>query len=290
MLALLLVSTAFAAQCWEVTGWTSSPAPGQPVVANAERAVLASIPCTVTPEQTRWLQVSQLAPGGSGLPTDLFVRVPAWDPSRSDGEKLFGGLQLQTMLYGVVPLLWRPLSGGTDDGLDWLAPSPLPPMDQARVLLRHRDTHALLWTTPIGYSLHSRDDDLTIDEDLSWAQWLGSPWTLESLGGDDFRVESEAFGYCIGLYNTWTPANTYCGIPASQDVLSFEPHPTAGGYVLRTQNNWCLMPGYAPDQSTVVLAECYQEEVVYDLITLEAGVAPPSDPDPVEIVPVTRGM
>ncbi|MCB9700116.1 MAG: hypothetical protein H6738_25230 [Alphaproteobacteria bacterium] len=265
MLALLTVaalSPAHATECWEVTGWTSTGAPGWPVPAKSERALLAPVGCDVTPEQTRWVDVTQFTAPASAGPTDLYVRVDAWDPARADGTQIFGGLRYQGHYMGAIPIVWRPKLG-TADPLSWYAPLPDPPQDGAEVLWIHRDLHASLFTDS-SYGVYLRTDVDTIDEIPAWSQWQGSPFTLEDLGNGQWRM-SEVYGYCLGEGPNGLQS-MYCTDPGTVFTVST----ASGGYRLEAPSGLCV-GGVQGTSWWPVLVSCGSSDAVYDLVTLVAG-------------------
>lgn len=297
-LATLVSSPAHATECWSVTGWSTSGAPGMvPPFGAIERPVLVPTSCDVTPPGLRWLHVTLYYSALDPVPADLWVLAPHEDYTRTNHFELLNGLAWQGRYRGI-PILWRDQSG-PDLAFELQAPAPAAPAVGAEVVLRQRDTQdCVIAGDPAyyqylllnAYNVHC--DDANPGAVQSWSSYEITDAGTNGAGQQVVHLEHVAEGTCghVGSWSGWTLLrNDHCALGLSGFDMVLEAVP--GGYRIRSEDTGLCYGGNHPMLPNAVDAvSCTDPAAVYEIITLRrstgggggGGTVPPEPEVPAE--------
>lgn len=275
-----LASTpAYAMECWQVTGWSTSVPRGLTMPAGAfERAVVVPVDCDVTPPGYQWLHVTEEYSSSDPAPDDLHVLASIEDTTRVLNYELLRGLKWQTRYGGVLPVMWRRYFAPALP-FELQAPAPATPAVGAVVALRQANSGKCamngsgvdyqsphIWLDYLGCGGAS----LTLDAGYRYeivdagTNAAGEPmiWLESTL--------SASCGYVEDWYGTEMVLHEYCSEALSGFDMRLVPV-SGGGYRIRSEDTGLCYGGPIDPggyNHWLMPASCTSSDSVYDVITM----------------------
>ncbi|MCB9650991.1 MAG: RICIN domain-containing protein [Deltaproteobacteria bacterium] len=259
---LLLAGSADAAECFRITGWSSTSLVGA-------QALVAPTSCSVTPTGTAWLHVDMSY--GSPPNDDLYLRINLSDSHMSG--MTFSPLLVFSHYAANLPVVYTDLLVGNGNQL---SSSVNPPTQGtivagAKVRLRHRNTGNCLYTG-------ATNGDLVRNQ--ACADSASQTFELVSAGSGTYRLRGVQANQCV--YTLASSGATVHSWGCWNDPgMKFLLVPASGGFRLQnTEDNQCIF-GNPTSGGAVHSWGCWNDpNMIYQVDIIQYPSAlPPPDPD-----------
>jgi hypothetical protein len=258
-------ATAHAAECYEITGWTSTDYIGAD-------ALVTPTSCAVTPSGTAWLNVT--ISYGAGPIDDLWLRILLSDSHMSGTT--FSPLLVFAMYDGAgLPIVTTDaIVGPYDNEMDATVnpPSQGNIRNRARVRLRHRNT---------GHCLETGSTNGSAVANFPCADYPDQIFELVYAGAGSYRLQNESDNQCV--YTLPADGSTVHSWGCWDDPgMRFRFIPQDGGFRLHNlEEGQCIYgnPSYGGDTHSW---GCWSDPaMVYQVDIVEYAPTGPIGPHPV---------